>query len=515
MTLSGTAPSGAARQEWRREIARLLRAPDRGTREIGLEHLGRALERTPLDPGLLLARAQCLLALGELREARTAAAIAAQNAPRDPLYWDAVATVFSRAGEQWQALEAYRRALRLAPDDARILFNRAAVRRFVGELALAESDYDAVLARDPLDYEAYKNRSDLRAQTDRSNHVAELEALLKREHPPWHGEVQVRYALAKEYEDLGRYERSFEELERGSRLRRQHLRYDVGADEQTIDWIIESFPSGVVPDAPADAIGAAGTDIPIFIVGLPRSGSTVVDRILSSHSRVSSAGELDCFARALVESVEQRTGRGRLSRQELVSGSARLEFPALGREYLRRARAAGAEGGRFVDKMPLNFLYCGLIRRALPRARIVHVSRSPMAACYAVYKSLFEAGYPYSYDLDDLAKYYLAYRRLMAHWERTLPGAIHSLSYERLVRDQAGETRRLLEFCGLEWESACLAFHRNPAPTTTASAAQVRRPLYDSSVSQWRRYERQLSGLRERLRAAGIDCDDPAESGGA
>src|SRR5581483_9304836 len=106
-------------------------------------------------------------------------------------------------------------------------------------------------------------------------------------------------------------------------------------------------------------------------------------------------------------------------------------------------------------------------------------------------------------------------RRLMAHWARTLPGAIHSLSYERLVRDQAGETRRLLEFCGLGWESACLAFHRNPAPTTTASAAQVRRPLYDSSVSQWRRYERQLSGLRERLRAAGIDCDDPAESGGA
>jgi hypothetical protein len=157
--------------------------------------------------------------------------------------------------------------------------------------------------------------------------------------------------------------------------------------------------------------------------------------------------------------------------------------------------------------MPLNYLYCGLIRRALPNARIVHVHRSPLAACYALYKSLFEDGYPYSYDLRDIGKYYVAYRHLMDHWNRTLPGTIHSLSYERLVADQTGETRRLLEFCGLEWENACVEFHRNPAPTTTASAAQVRRPLYDSSVSQWRRYEHQLRGLRDQLQAAGIRCD--------
>jgi tetratricopeptide (TPR) repeat protein len=514
MTSTGRAQNGAVPRERRAEIAALMRSPDRGARELGLARLEEALERTPVDSGLLLARAQCLLGLGQLRDARAAAAAAAKCAPPDPLYWDAVATIFSRAGEQWHALEAYRRALRLAPDDARVLFNRAAVRRYVGELALAESDYDAVIARDPRDYEAYRNRSELRVQTEARNHISELEALLAGEPLPWLGEVQVRYALAKEYEDLGRHERAFEHLERGSRLRRQHLRYDVRADEQTVEWIIESFPSGAPPEeSPAESSGGESAERPIFIVGLPRSGSTVVDRILSSHSQVSSAGELDCFARVLVEAAQRQSPR-RMSRRELVLTSATLDFPQLGREYMRRARAAGAEGRCFVDKMPLNFLYCGLIRRALPHARIVHVSRSPMSACYGVYKSLFEAGYPYSYDLTELGKYYIAYQRLMAHWQRTLPGAIHALSYECLVRDQIGETRRLLEFCGLEWEEACLAFHRNPAPTTTASAAQVRRPLYDVSVSQWRRYARQLSGLREQLRAAGIDCEDPVERAG-
>lgn len=504
MSSAGSALAAGPPRERRTEMPGPVTS--RGHGELALARIEQALAEAPLDPRLLLARAQCLVSMGRLRDARDAAAAAARSAPPEALYWDAVATVFSRAGEQWQALETYERALRLAPGDARILFNRAAVRRFVGELALAESDYDSVLARNPRDHEAYKNRSDLRVQTEARNHVPELQALLRGECPSWRGEVWIRYALAKEYEDLGRHESSFEQLERGSRLRRQHLRYDVSTDERTVEWIVESFPAGLPPDVP-ECVGTESTARPIFIVGLPRSGSTVVDRILSSHSHVSSAGELDCFALALVEAVQRRTGRREMSRRELVLASTQLDFQALGAEYLRRARAAGAEGDRFIDKMPLNFLYCGLIRRALPHARIVHVRRSPMAACYAVYKSLFEQGYPYSYDLVELGGYYLAYRRLMAHWERTLPGAIHALSYEQLVRDQVGETHRLLEYCGLEWQDGCLEFQRNPAPTTTASAAQVRRPLYDSSLSQWRRYEKPLAGLRAQLHAAGIDCE--------
>jgi uncharacterized protein Usg len=159
--------------------------------------------------------------------------------------------------------------------------------------------------------------------------------------------------------------------------------------------------------------------------------------------------------------------------------------------------------------MPVNYQHCGLIRRALPNARIVHVARGPLAACYAIYKMLFKDGYPYSYDLWEIAEYYISYRRLMDHWQRTMPGAIHELSYERLVADQPGETRRLLEFCGLEWEDACLDFHLNPAASTTASAHQVRQPIYQSAVNEWRNYAPQLAGLRAHLEAAGIAVESP------
>jgi tetratricopeptide (TPR) repeat protein len=381
------------------------------------------------------------------------------------------------------------------------------VRRFLGQLAEAEADYDRVIALNPADYEAYRNRSNLRPQTAHMNHIAELEALAARSLPDWLGEVQLHYALAKEYEDLGDYQKSFQHLQHGARVRRQHLRYHVANDLATVDWIIEAFPGAPPGSTPAASPQSASSDAPIFIVGLPRSGSTLVDRILGSHSQLYCAGELKHFALAIVDAVRRQTGNAQLSRRELVARSASLDFAALGRDYLDRARAAGAAagaGGRFTDKMPLNYLYCGLIARALPNARIVHVSRSPMAACYAIHKTLFEDGYPFSYDLAELGQYYLGYRRLMAHWCATLPQVILALHYEDLVADQHGQTRRLLAFCGLEWQQACAQFQDNPAPSTTASAAQVRRPIYDSSVAQWRHYEQQLAPLSSQLSAAGI-----------
>ena len=240
------------------------------------------------------------------------------------------------------------------------------------------------------------------------------------------------------------------------------------------------------------------------MLGLPRSGSTLVERILTSHSSIPSAGELPCFALALVSAVRRHTGRDRLPRQELVAQAAGVDFAALGRDYLQRARRELDTRGRFVDKMPLNYLYCGLIQRALPRAKIIHVTRHPMAACFAMYKALFKDAYPFSYDLNDLARYYIGYRRLMDHWYAAMPGAIHSVSYEALVADQLGESRRLLEFCGLEWQEACARPHDNRAASTTASAAQIRRPVYASSLTQWQHYEPQLAGLKARLSAAGI-----------
>jgi hypothetical protein len=260
----------------------------------------------------------------------------------------------------------------------------------------------------------------------------------------------------------------------GATLRKAHLKYDVARDVATAGWIMEAFPTG----ESASPGRSPARQVPIFIVGLPRSGTTLVERILSSHSSVYPAGELDDFALALVSRVKAENGTAPMGRSQLVNRSAHIDFEALGDEYLSRASATVGSAGCFTDKMPLNYLYCGLIRRALPNAKIIHLTRHPMAAGYAMYKTLFKDGYPFSYDLTDIGRYYVA--------------------------DPLIESRKLLAHCGLDWQDSCAEFHRNPNPTTTASASQVRLPLYESSVSQWRHYETELRELREILEGAGI-----------
>jgi tetratricopeptide (TPR) repeat protein len=463
-----------------------------------LEAIDLAVGMEPTNPTILMHRARCLLALHQRIDALAAANAAEQYAGTDPNIWEGLGTLRSYADDQHRALAAYDRAIALAPTNPQFIYNRASVRRFLGDLEGAEADYDQVIVLKPSDYEAYTNRSELRVQTAAHNHVRELEALAAQNIPDWRGDVQIRFALAKEYEDLGEYDKSFAQLKIGAKKQREHMKYDIATDVATVDWIISAFAA-----VPIDAVPNASRESPIFIVGLPRSGTTLVERILSSHSSVSSARELDCFALAIVDGVRQRSGQVTVPRQELIMQSATMDFVALGQNYLQRAHAAIDGGGRFIDKMPLNYLYCGLIRRALPNAKIIHVTRHPMAVGYAMYKTLFKNGYPFSYDLGEIARYYVAYRRLMQHWEAAMPGAMHQVSYEALVANQLGETHKLLEYCGLQWEDACVAFHENPVASTTASASQVRRPMYNSSLAQWRHYEEQLRELRDELTSAG------------
>ncbi len=317
------------------EIVRLMQARDwHGA--IGC--IDRALSAAPRDSHWLLNRAQCLMALGRPADACEAALAAQLNAPPDAALFDAIGSLFSRAHAQQRALAAFEQAIALAPSNPHYIFNRATVRRFLGQLVAAEADYDRVIALKPGDYEAYKNRSDLRTQSAGANHLDELESLIARGISQWQGEVQIRYALAKEYEDLGSYDKSFHHLQAGAKKRREHMRYDVAVDVATVDAIIASLPG-----APAESLRPGGpAEDPIFIVGLPRSGTTLVDRILGSHSGVSCAGELPDFALSIVDAVRTLSGAAQLSRGQLIARSADLDFALLGRDYLRRARAVRA-----------------------------------------------------------------------------------------------------------------------------------------------------------------------------
>ena len=418
------------------------------------------------------------------------------DAQSDPQLLQHVAQLYTHLNRHEDAARCSRRAVSLAPENPGYLYNLSTALIAVGQIEEAEAVLDRVIARAPSDYDAYYNRATLRKQSPAHNHVADLERLVAQ--APAKGEVALNYALAKELEDLGEYARAFLHLQRGASARRKRLSYRVEDDVETMDEIARAFDKEFF----ASPRAGHGDTRPIFVLGLPRSGTTLVDRILSSHRAVTSLGELSNFAVALVRQAGAAQGK-----RELIRKSATLDFAALGEAYGRSVGAIDAVAERLIDKTPVNFLYLGLIAMALPNARIVHVRRGAMDVCYAMYKTLFRMAYPFSYDLNDLGRYYLAYRKLMAHWRTVLPERFLDLDYEDLIANQEDVSRRLVAHCGLEWDDACLSFERNASPSLTASAAQVRRPLYRSSMGLWRRYASELAPLRDVLQRGGIEVE--------
>ena len=467
---------------------------------VALDLVGRALALDPYDARYLVLKAATLRSAGMLSQADDAAASAAGLCGSDPAAYDDLGNFYIATGAFHDALRCCTRAVDLAPRSANLRFNRATVLRIVGKLEEAEDEYDRLLAIKPNEYEACYNRSELRRQSPKRNHVAELESLVAAGIPHARGEVFVRHALAKELEDMGFFERSFGHLLHGADLRRRHIHYDVQRDIDTVGWIESALPAERLR---APASGHSSRE-PIFIVGMPRTGTTLLERCLARHPQIFAAGELPHFANALTAAALALRNAARLSRQELVAVSAQIDMNALGAAYLAQTGPIARQRTHFIDKLPLNYLYCGLIHLAFPDARIVHLTRHPMATCYAVYKTLFKDAYPFSYEFGDLARYYAGYRRLMRHWHSAMPGVILDVSYEGMVTDLERQIRRVLAYCGLEWHDACLEFHNNPNPTATASAAQVRQPLYSSSMHLWERYATQLEPLRELLVANGI-----------
>jgi hypothetical protein len=257
----------------------------------------------------------------------------------------------------------------------------------------------------------------------------------------------------------------------------------------------------------APPVGCASVE-PIFVVGLPRSGTTLVERILSAHSEVRSAGELQNFGVALKRAAA--TPSNRVLDPQTIEEGVRCDLAAVGQCYIDSTRPLTGKTPRFVDKLPLNFFYIGFIHFALPNAKIVCLRRQPLDSCLSLYRQLFAVTFSYynfAYDLADIGRYYALFDRLLAHWRRVLPGKVLEVSYESLVAEQESTTRALLDFCALPWEGQCLDFHANAAPVATASSVQVRTPLYGTAVGRWRRYAAELEPLILQLRAAGIPLE--------
>jgi len=469
-----------------------------GDAEKALGFISAAVDAAPGQLPLLLKKVENLLMLRRRNEARAAAEEALLATHGSGKALQSVAKVFAKSGDPQRARQIYEQALTARDSDASLLYDLAAAQFFTGDAASAEKNIDTFLRAAPNAGHALYLRATFRRQTEESNHVAELEQRLKLGFTDPGSRAACLFALAKELEDLGQFEKSFATLTEAAALKRSTLSHDAAAEREAIDQVRATMTREVMetPVVGHDEPGA------IFIVGMPRSGTTLLERMLGLHSEVESAEELLDFGQLLAAAAWK--SQAEHPEKTLAEASLLIDFAALGRDYMTSARQAGRGSRVFIDKMPVNFIYCGLIKKALPNARILNLVRDPMDVCYAVYKTLFNQAYPFSYDLDELAGYYTCYSRLMQHWREVMPGGVLDVRYEDLVTNTEAEARRILAWCGLEWEAAVLNPSENKRPSRTASAAQVREPIYTSSVEKWRKHEAGLAPLRDHLVAAGI-----------
>lgn len=419
----------------------------------------------------------------------------------DARYFAALSQLLHGLQQFEAARRAQLRALAIQPEAATLHLGLANLELALGDLEAARAACAQSLAIQPGYPDALFFRAGLSRQTETENHVAELRAALQTPPAAPDAHARVLFALAKELEDLGRYDESFPILLHGARLYRGTLQFDLNDEVRFLEAIGATWNAAEVRRR--DDAAPASERMPVFITGLPRTGTTLVERIIGAHSAVHSAGELPDFVRCLNRAMERLPGLEGCSRAAMVPASTGLDFAALGREYLDLALPLAGTTPWFIDKLPQNSIYLGLIHRALPEARLVLVRRHPLDACYSMFKQIFTDSFAYSYDLDELAGYFIAHERLMRLWMAVLGDDLHVVRYEDVVERLEDEARRLLAFCGLPWEPACLDFHRSSAPSTTASAGQVRQAIYRSSVGKWRHFGAALRPLEARLRTAG------------
>ncbi len=386
-----------------------------------------------------------------------------------------------------EALACFERALALNPRSAEFHNNKGTALTDQGRFGEALESFDQALDLKPDYAEPYMHLSHIHTFSAGDRYLAAMEGL-------WTGDgalseqqkMYLGFALGKACRDLGRLEEAFGFIEQANRFKRQSYAYDIAEDADYFKNLTAAFDSDVFAGR-QDAGSADGT--PIFIVGMPRSGTSLVEQILASHSQVFGAGERNDLGRI----VEGTDVANRL--KDFDAGG----LASLGTEYIKRIRAVGGESPRVTDKLPHNFLHIGIIRLILPKAKVIHCRRDPLDTCWSIFRSYFTGEHRYAYEMTELGTYFRLYQDLMDHWRRELPGFIHDIGYEDLVADQEGETKRLLAFCELPWEDACLRFHETRRAVQTASAGQVRKPIYRDAVRAWKHHEKQLEPLRRAL----------------
>jgi tetratricopeptide (TPR) repeat protein len=470
------------------------------------EVVDRALRFAPQAVDYRLFRARCLLELNRQEAALEVLAALAPESLHSAQQLDTLGVLRTRLGQHELALPWFRAACRKAPGNAAYQYNLGASLQFSGHFAEAEAAYNAAIALQGDHYRAHFALSQLRRSTAQDNHLDRLQALWETLGEDPDARLHIGHALAREYEDLGDRDRAMHFLQAAKQRKQAGL---AGYREHVRALFAAAGEAARRPGA-GEGTGHPGHG-PIFITGMPRTGTTLVERILASHSAVHSAGELATFS--LLVKRQLGTPGAEVLDPVTLAASHRLDWRLLGADYLRATRHLTAGSAHFIDKMPFNFLYLPMIARALPDARLVLLRRNPMDTCLSNYRQLFATGfsyYRYSYDLAETAHFYAQFHRFADSLQALLGERLLQVSYEALVREPQVQVRRLLDHCGLPWEPGCLDFSGNTAPVATASAVQVREPLYQHASGRWRHYTAWLGDAHRELAAACIAHDWPA-----
>jgi tetratricopeptide (TPR) repeat protein len=431
--------------------------------------------------------------------------------PRAPDGHIWLAAASASSGLHGDAVEAFDAALEIEPDHVGALCGKGNACRTFGDQGAAIAAFRKSIKVNPLHAEAYWSLANMKTFRFEDQEVDHMLALLGDERIPLEGQVQLNNALGLEFDGRGEFDRAFEFIDHGNILRRGEEFYDRVENEEKVDLSIDAFSQQFLED---NAGNGDPEPAPIFIVGLPRSGSTLLEQILSSHSMVDGTHELADLGK-IIRSNPQFTGP-RLRYPTSIANIDTDGFERLGNEYIERTRRYRGDRAFFTDKNPNNFAHVGLLQLILPNAKIINARRHPLDSCFGSYKQLFAQGQPFTYNLVEIGEYYLQYQRLMDHWHEVLPGKVLDVHYEDVVADLEGQVKRILEYCELDWEESCLRFHETSRSVKTASSEQVRQPIYSSSVNDWRHYESHLGALIEVLEpllAALPEKDRPSSLG--
>lgn len=408
------------------------------------------------------------------------------------------AALLSMAGEQALAASLLDRAIAVIGATPAAIYNRSQMHLYSGRMAAAEADLRQCLRLEPGMTKAYWALSKLPKTVASTQELSAMRALASRVAPGSQDEVFLRFALFNRLDQLERHDEAWQELARGCQAKRRFVAYDADASRRFFEALLE-LPAAQSAGAPR-LDEAAPT--PIFIVGMHRSGTTLLERILGSHTKVAAGGELYDFPAQLRWAIGRHfSGSSDIAVVERMHG---IDFPEVGGRYLEQVAWRSSGKPWLIDKLPSNFLNIGFIHRALPQARVIHMRRNAMDTCFSNLKELFSNACAYSYDQLELADFYAQYRRLMAHWRQLAPEFVLDVSYEELARDPQAQAERILAFCGLDWEPGCIDTGGNAGAVNTASSAQVREPIHQRGIEAWRRYEAHLGPLAARLKAHGL-----------